>query len=209
MSSKIVNRINYEDEESFFMRIFKRVSVLDNKLYQLVGHMADWIELKHPSLHRWIITFSQYGAYVMLLVVFGSSLVAIVKDRSLQSLYIPLITILGAILARFVNKKLREKMKRQRPYIRHDVASLHHHKKSFSFPSNHAAGAFALTIGMWHQSVLVGVILFCMALCLCFSRMYVKLHYLSDVLAGGLMGILLTMGIWLLMQYGVYPLLHI
>ncbi len=65
--------------------------------------------------------------------------------------------------------------------------------RRYSFPSGHAASAFALaavldvdlrdTFGYWHLPVVYGA-----ALCVAESRLYNRAHYLSDVIAGSAIG---------------------
>lgn len=63
----------------------------------------------------------------------------------------------------------------------------HKHSNS-SFPSSHAANAFALAwiLGVrWRRGIPV---FFALALLIAFSRMYLNRHFLSDVVAGALIG---------------------
>jgi undecaprenyl-diphosphatase len=58
----------------------------------------------------------------------------------------------------------------------------------FSFPSGHTITAFAITfsLGLWYPALLSGLV-FC-ALSVAASRIILGLHYLSDVLAGFVIG---------------------
>lgn len=65
----------------------------------------------------------------------------------------------------------------------------HKHSNS-SFPSSHAANAFALAwvLGArWRRSIPV---FFALALLVAFSRMYLNRHFLSDVVAGAFIGVI-------------------
>ena len=70
---------------------------------------------------------------------------------------------------------------------------------SFSFPSNHASNSFTLAtlFALWNRNT--ALLAFTLALLVSFSRVYLGMHYPSDVLAGALCGI--VMG-WL--GYRVY-----
>ncbi len=61
----------------------------------------------------------------------------------------------------------------------------------FSFPSGHTITAFAvaLPLGMFYPSLMIGL-LFC-AISIAMSRVLLGLHFLSDVLAGCLIGVTL------------------
>ncbi len=64
----------------------------------------------------------------------------------------------------------------------------------FSFPSGHTITAFAVSAPlMLHFPELSGALLFC-ALSIAVSRVMLGMHFLSDVLAGALLGILLGYG---------------
>jgi undecaprenyl-diphosphatase len=63
----------------------------------------------------------------------------------------------------------------------------------FSFPSGHTITAFAvaITLGMFYP-VLFGLLLFC-ALIIATSRILLGMHFLSDVLAGAVLGTALAL----------------
>ena len=63
-----------------------------------------------------------------------------------------------------------------------------------SFPSDHAALFFALAWGVWSASRRVGpLILYYVIVMICAPRLYVGIHYASDVIAGAALGIGSTM----------------
>ncbi len=58
-----------------------------------------------------------------------------------------------------------------------------------SFPSDHAALFFALAAVVWRQSRWLGLLAACSALFGVLPRVYLGLHYLSDVVAGAALGV--------------------
>jgi undecaprenyl-diphosphatase len=88
-------------------------------------------------------------------------------------------------------KAIKQRVKRPRPF--HALAGLVNliaPQDVFSFPSGHTAGAFvaAVLIGYCYPA---GVLpLYVWALLVGFSRIYLRVHYPSDVLAGACLGIL-------------------
>ena len=93
-------------------------------------------------------------------------------------------------LAVLGNQVLKRSLERARPQLEHPLQTL----ESFSFPSGHAVGStvFYGLLAMWmirntrdraHRflSIVVACLL---VLLICFSRVYLGVHYPSDVLAG-------------------------
>jgi undecaprenyl-diphosphatase len=89
---------------------------------------------------------------------------------------------------------------RLRPLYRTDIGYLSPHLPSFahpvefegwsSFPSDHAALFFALAIGLWRCSRMVGSIaLVFVTLWICLVRVYLGIHFPSDIVAGAAIGI--------------------
>lgn len=61
--------------------------------------------------------------------------------------------------------------------------------RTTSFPSGHAASAFAFTAGVALESPLWGAVLAPVAVSVAFSRVYTGVHYPSDVAAGAALGV--------------------
>lgn len=57
-----------------------------------------------------------------------------------------------------------------------------------SFPSNLAAVVFGLALAVWLMNKRTGTWLLIMALVACFARVYVGIHYPSDILGGAVFG---------------------
>ncbi len=61
-----------------------------------------------------------------------------------------------------------------------------------SFPSFHAAVAFALVAFFWKEYPKLKWWVLCFALLVAFSRLYFSFHYLSDLIFGGLTGFIIS-----------------
>jgi undecaprenyl-diphosphatase len=58
-----------------------------------------------------------------------------------------------------------------------------------SFPSDHAALFFCLAATVWIASRRLGAVAFCFVFCfICFPRIYLGIHYPSDIIAGAALG---------------------
>lgn len=96
---------------------------------------------------------------------------------------------LGALMT---NVLIKPAFARIRPYeVVDGLILLIEKQKDFSFPSGHSCASFAAAVALWrHLSRRVSVSLLCLAALIAISRLYVGVHYPSDVLGGILIGIL-------------------
>jgi len=95
--------------------------------------------------------------------------------------------IYGVILTFIIVYLIKIGVGRIRPYEVLAIVPLVNHLSSYSFPSMHAALAFAVLAVLNKVSKLKGFWII-LVLFISFSRVYVGIHYLSDVIMGGLIG---------------------
>lgn len=77
---------------------------------------------------------------------------------------------------------------RERPYLAHDFTILIKAPSGSSFPSGHAASSFAAATYLFMKNRRWGAVALVMAFLIGFSRLYLFVHYPSDVLVGALLG---------------------
>jgi undecaprenyl-diphosphatase len=113
-----------------------------------------------------------------------------------------IISIISCIIAIFVGRLLARVLPfRLRPLVDPAFAQFYHNKSmadSFdmasSFPSDHAVMFFALATGIFLISKRLGVFSFLYVFfVICFPRMYLGLHYPTDILAGAVVGIITSL----------------
>lgn len=72
---------------------------------------------------------------------------------------------------------------------------------SFSFPSGHTTQAFAMFMSMYFARMKrLFVVTFCIGLLISFSRMYLYVHFPTDILAGAVVGTLSAYIAWRLVE---------
>jgi undecaprenyl-diphosphatase len=105
----------------------------------------------------------------------------------------------SAGLALLLNQPIAHLVGRVRPYIAHPAHAhlLITRSHDPSFPSDHAAGGFALALGVWVYDRWLGTILLILAAILSFARVYVGTHYPGDVAGGALIGATVVAALYL------------
>lgn len=83
---------------------------------------------------------------------------------------------------------------RPRPFLSHEeISMLFYQPTDSSFPSNPIAATFAIAASVWVVNRRVGWFLFAAAGVYAFARVYAGVHYPLDVVAGALIGIVVTL----------------
>ena len=135
------------------------------------------------------ILLANYSSYIFAVIffsVFSYQVVQRIKygKNFLWSSLLLLPTVL------LVNYLLRLIIARERPFAAiEEFSALIYHYYGNSFPSNHAAASFAIAGTLYLINPLAGKVSFILALLVSFSRIYVGVHYPTDVLAGGFLAV--------------------
>ena len=128
------------------------------------------------------------GSYGQLWVVVGLAL--LIPKRTRWTGIAVLISYVGVFI--FGQMILKNLISRPRPcHIDQAFNMLVARPTSSSFPSTHSAWAFAGATAIFMKYKKAGIAAFVVAALIAFSRMYMFLHYPTDVLCGMIFGILL------------------
>ncbi len=86
---------------------------------------------------------------------------------------------------------LRALLDAPRPYELYGFYEVKPKKRSGkSFPSRHAYSAFAISLALFSVNLPFAIILTALSLIMCISRVLLGIHFIRDVAAGGLIGVL-------------------
>ena len=99
--------------------------------------------------------------------------------------------VLLSLLAGFIicNLALKPLVARPRPcWIRPDVPMLVAVPHDFSFPSGHTVSSFAAAESIRYANRKLGIGAYILAVIIAFSRLYLYVHFPSDVIVGALIG---------------------
>jgi undecaprenyl-diphosphatase len=113
-------------------------------------------------------------------------------------------TPLAAVVAVIVNIPIRGFVERPRPFLEHKgLDVLIKGKTDFSFVSDHATLAMALAVGIYLVNRKLGLVGIVLAVLAGFSRVYMGVHYPTDVVGGLALGMAVALllaptAVWLL-----------
>lgn len=157
-------------------------------IFKIDMQILIWIQnnLKNTYLDSFfkILTFLTDRGFIWIiigLILFISKKTRIVGIELLFSLFI------GSIL---VNDILKPIFQRTRPCDIMMIDLIIKHPGGYSFPSGHTASAFSAAFSAFLNNKKLGFILIIIAVISGFSRMYLFVHYPSDVLAGMIIGLI-------------------
>lgn len=136
-----------------------------------------------------LLAWSSEGIFIALVVTWLA--IGIIRRSWIES-QAALLALLGSGIALAINQVIPHIWFRPRPFVSHPgtVHVLLSHSRDASFPSDHAAAAFAIASLLFWVHRKLGVVALILALAICYARVYVGDHYPGDVLAGAVVGVL-------------------
>jgi undecaprenyl-diphosphatase len=160
--------------------------------------LASFLDLSGPirsiSGHSGLLDGAMRFAAVYLIV--AAALVAIPLWLRSDGLRTVVAAVLGALLAVALTAAIGVLWDRPRPFVAEHFTPLISHAADASFPSDHLAALGAVTICVWFTSRRLGLIVGVIALVVAFARVYVGVHYVSDVAGGFALGLLCGALMW-------------
>lgn len=155
---------------------------MDFYLFQQINQFAG----RWNCLDSLGIFFAKYFEYVLILCLI---LFLVLNFKKRWKTVI--VAFVSAVLARFVIVEfIRWLWQRPRPFIANNVNLLLDYPNKASFPSGHAAFYFALSTIVYFYNKKIGILFYLGSFLICLARVFVGIHWPTDILAGAIIGIL-------------------
>ena len=168
----------------------KRIADIDAKLYIGFGRLQERLGLYRATR---ILSFTGDG-YCYL----GIALMAwlLVPETGQKLLLTGLVAGALELPIYWILKKL---FKRKRPYVVHTALErIHIPSDEFSFPSGHATAGFLMAYLVSHFFPELTLAMYLWVLFIALSRVLLRVHFVSDILAGMLLGTGISMAtLWI------------
>ena len=155
--------------------------MIDYFIFQKINSLAG----KSVCIDSLGIFFAEYLGYFLVAILF---LFLLKNSKKYRPMAVK--GFISAFFARFgITELIRFLWDRSRPFVENNVNLLLNHPATSSFPSGHAAFYFGLSIIVYFYNKKAGIFFLIASFLISISRVFVGIHWPSDVLAGAVIGI--------------------
>lgn len=150
--------------------------------------ILDWIQahLTCPLMDWLMVFFSRIGDSGLIWIIITLVLLIPKKTRR-YGLTCSLSLVFSLLLC---NLGLKPIVMRERPFTGKEMELLVAVPQDFSFPSGHTSSSFAAATALSTHGRSWGIPAYILAVLIAFSRLYLYVHFPSDVLVGAVVGII-------------------
>jgi undecaprenyl-diphosphatase len=159
-----------------------------------------WFQgLHNPVLDKIAIAITSLGNAGLFWILLTLLMLILSKKSKKTAWTSATALILSAIIVNLILKNL---VMRDRPcWIDTDVKMLVKIPRDYSFPSGHSSASFASAVAIFLRNKKLGTPLVILALLIALSRLYLFVHWPTDVLAGTAIGIIQAIVAYFIVDY--------
>lgn len=155
-----------------------------------------WI---HDNMSNWVLDGLCEAANLLdssyVIILSGLILTAIPQTRK-----IGILMVIAQIFSSLSIDLLKSLVDRTRPFDMYDIELLIGAPGNASFPSAHAGNAFTMAAAVYLYRHREGIILGIWAAFVCFSRLYLFVHFPTDVIAGAFVAVVATLAAYVVLD---------
>lgn len=149
--------------------------------------------LHNPILDKIMIVITNLGDAGLIWIGIAIILLFMKKTRKCGVLML-ISMMLGLIIGNGILKNL---IARERPcWMNRNIPLLIPEPHDYSFPSGHSLASFEAAVMIYLHNKKWGIISFVLAILIAFSRMYLFVHFPTDVLCGAALGTLISIFVY-------------
>lgn len=150
--------------------------------------ILDWIQtyLACPALDWLMVFLSRMGDSGFIWIII--TVILLIPRRTRRYGLTSAAALLFSLL--ICNLGLKPLVMRERPFVGREIDLLVEAPQDYSFPSGHTSSSFASATALASHGRSWGIAAYILAALIAFSRLYLYVHFPSDVAAGMLIGLL-------------------
>ena len=153
--------------------------------------------LHNPILDNIMIGLTYLGDAGLFWIILAIILLFVKKTRKCGILML-ISMVLGLIIGNGILKNL---IARSRPcWIDTGIQLLINNPTDYSFPSGHTLASFEAATMIFLHNKKLGIISLILAVLIAFSRMYLFVHFPTDILGGAILGIIISVIVYKIAQ---------
>lgn len=159
---------------------------LINKIDAFGEKIIGFIYNKNRFIDKLMIAVTLSGELGIIWIIISFFLFSRTKYTK-EAIMVLLAISLASILGEGIIKHI---VKRNRPFIKNNIIKLMISQPgTYSFPSGHTASSFAAATVFIRTDMRLTYLIVVIAILISFSRLYLRVHYLSDVIGGIILGV--------------------
>jgi undecaprenyl-diphosphatase len=153
-----------------------------------IAHLLDRFSTRHDGFEDVLRAYVMASEYLFIALIVGLVVVALFRGEYLTRAT-GIIAGASAAVALLIAKLVSEAVARPRPFVaHHTIHDFLAHAPDPGMPSDHATAAFAIGTAIFLAHRRAGAAILIAATVLSLGRVFLGVHYLSDVLAGAALG---------------------
>lgn len=148
---------------------------------------------KYLDLFYLAITNLSSNLFIFVLIIF-LKIFSFIKPTNITNYIIISLLLSGTII--YLTKRI---INRERPYQNIDgIKSIKIGVDKYSFPSGHSSAAFTIgtIFSLFASNYLISIFFIILSTLVAFSRIYLGVHYLTDTIAGSIIGALSSLVVY-------------
>lgn len=159
------------------------LEIISNLDINILNFIRD--NLSNAVMDKFMVVITSLGDKGLIWIVMALILLAVKKYRKIGIILL-IALLMTSLLGEGIVKNI---VQRPRAFITYpDISIIINPPTSFSFPSGHTASSFAAAVVLGHYFKKWSFLFYFLATLIAFSRLYLFVHYPSDIIVGIALG---------------------